>query len=519
MSFPFPDNMPTLNLRVPSNLENGGVELNDGLLRHWISILPKNDLTSFIQLYMDALKRFNQNETEEQQRLALLDIYREPLNKLLFSLTAAKLAKLFPDLVDQNRIIDDLAELMSELAIGYKIIIVKADKKSNNLKLNTVALLAINRACEQLNYMALHAYKFYRALPARTLNELHQLYQLTLTADLEEKPPFVNKKLQSDFSFKECYCQLLLVTISNPYGLNSDEVLNAYHMMAQLTSIVEISPLPMGAKVVAGQFYINCLSDHPPMPSVLPTIAEQAQPPALILNTKPSLIVVDSLFQQAKNTGKSSGIIDIALLKQLIPYLNTSYERKQIRVRVTGNQKAYLAIGLVSVHQCLSNATNSYDDAFPLLNQSWTILNKNSAGYLVERRGVLEEQSIVIGGLLSIFEASETGRKPLIKIAFIQWMRTDQQGNTKLGLDIIEGEPIAVHYSLQNKDKSEPAILMPEISRINSPASLITRVGIFKQGNILRVRPKNKRFQFNIMLNLMVDKSDGFERFTFNDEL
>ena len=165
MSFPFPDNMPELNLRIPSELGNSSVELNGGLLQHWIKQLPKNDLESFIQLYLDALKRFNQNETEEQQRLTLLDLYREPLNKLLFILTPAKLAKLFPNLSDQNSIITDLADLMSELAIGYKIVIVKSEQKNSNLKLNVVALLAINRACEQLSYMALHAYKFYRALP------------------------------------------------------------------------------------------------------------------------------------------------------------------------------------------------------------------------------------------------------------------------------------------------------------------------------------------------------------------
>ncbi|MBE9532522.1 MAG: hypothetical protein IMF04_00220, partial [Proteobacteria bacterium] len=382
-----------------------------------------------------------------------------------------------------------------------------------------VALLAINRACEQLNYMVLHAYKFYRSIPVRALNELHQLYQLTLTSDVEEKLPFVNEQLQSDTSFKEYYCQILLVSISNPYGLNSGEVLDAYHMMAQLTAIVEVSPLPMGAKVVAGHFYINCLSDRAPMPSVLPTIANQAQPPALVLNTKPALIVVDSLFQQAKNTDGTATVIDITLLKKLIPYLNTSYERKQARVPVTGNKNAYLAIGLASVHQCLSDVDGVSDDVLTLLNQAWGILNKNSAGYLVERHGVIETQPMAIGNLLSIFEANTAGKKPLMKLAFIRWLKTDHHGKTKLGLEIIEGEPIAVHYNLQDNEKSEPAILMPEISRINSPASLITKVGIFDQGRILQIKPKNKRFQFNVTVKSLVDKSDNFERFTFNDEL
>ena len=476
-------------------------------------------MQSFIQIYSDALKRFNQNEAADQQRLILLDLYRKPINKLLFSLTPKKLAKLFPKLSDQNRIINDLAQLMSELAAGYKLIIVSTNQKSNNLKLNAVALLAINRACEQLNYMVLHAYKFYRDISTRTLNELHQLYQLTSTSNVEEKLPFVNEQLQSDISFKEYYCQILLVSISNPYGLNAEEVLDAYHMMAQLTAIVEISPLPMGAKVVAGHFYINCLSDRAPMPSVLPTIANQAQPPALVLDTKPALIVVDSLFQQAKKSDGAAEIIDIILLKKLIPYLNTSYERKQVRVPVTGNKNAYLALGLTSVHQCLSDVRGVSDNVLTLLNQAWNILNKNSAGYLVERQGVIENQPIVIGDLLSIFETNTVSEKPLMKLAFIRWLKTDSHGKTKLGLEIIEGEPIAVHYSLQENNKSEPAILMPEISRINSPASLITKVGIFAKDRTLQIKPKNKRFKFNVTVKDIIDKSDNFERFTFNDDL
>ncbi|MDH5357552.1 MAG: hypothetical protein OEY48_07530 [Gammaproteobacteria bacterium] len=520
MSFPHPDNMPALNLNTPSQLgRTSSVELNEGLLRHWIKRLPNNDLESFTKLYLEALQRFNQNDTNEQQRLLLLDLYREPLNSLLFSLTPSRLAKDLPDLSRRNKFINVFSEVMAELATGYKIIIIQAEQKDANLTPLSIALLAVNRACEQLSYMALHAYKFYRAVPARLFNELHQLYQLTLAAGVEKSTAFVNKQLQSESSFKDRYSQLLLISISNPYGLASGEILNAYKIMGRLAAAADITPLPMGAKATPGHFYINCLSDRIPTPSVLPMLANQAQPPALVLNTKPVLIAVDAFFQKLTDVQDPSVAANINLLKQLIPFLNTSYERKQARIPVTGNKYAYLAVGLTTVHQCLTDASILAEDiAKP--NSSWEILNKNGTGYLVSQYNVIDHRDVSVEGLVGVFELDSKGEKALIRIAVIRWIRTDHDGRTKIGLDVIEGEPSAVQYSTDNTDKLLPAIFIPEISRINRPASLITVTGVFSPNRIVQIKPKKKKhFQFNIKLGKLIESNASFERFTFSEDV
>lgn len=516
MSFPTPENMPDLNLSTPEKSgATSSVELNETLLGSWIKRLPEDDLEKYTELYLDALKGFNQTNNDEHQQSIMLDLFRKPLNDLLFSLTPLKLSKIYPDLDERNKIIAALAELMAELALGYNQLIIKSGKKIANLTRNPIAIFAVNRACEQLSYMALHAYKFNREVPSRVFNELHQLYQLALFADIEKKIPFINQRqrLQAHSSFKERYAQILLLSISNPYGLKSGEVLHAYQIMQQFAVAAQIAPLPMGAEVIAGQFYINCLADKIPLASRLPMLDNQTQPPTMILDTKPALGIVDTLLKQASGSIESPATIDRNVLKQLIPYFNTSYERKQQRIPVTGNKHVSLTIGLSAIHQTLMDARIRADEDVSVSDLQWKILNKNKKGYLVCRRDVVGNQKLNVGDFVAINEENPT-EKSLIKLACIRWMKTDLNDETKLGLDTVDGDPIAVKYSLDSLSKIRPAILFPET---NQAASLITVAGVYKRDKMIHIIPKKKRFQLNIKLNKLIDRNNSFERFTFRD--
>jgi len=519
MSFQYPDTMPPLSLNVPKQTETSGVELNESLLRHWIKRLPENNLAAFVSLYLDALQRFNTNQLDHKQRLRLLDIYRQPLNQLVFRLSREKLRGHLPDPKQRTALISNVTQLLSELATGYKIVIVEANKTQSNLKLAPIAQLAINRVCEQLSYIVLHAYKFYRTPPARVFHDLHQLYQLTLTSAVEQIIPIVESDLRATLSFKDLYSQLMLVSICNPYGLHSEKVLDTYQLMATLASEADISPLPPTTKATPGHFYINCLSDRIPIPSVLPMTENQTQPPALIFNTKPILSLVDSLFQQAKKTETPD--VDINLLKQLTPFLNTSYERKQIRVPVTGNKQAYLACGIETVHTCLNLSDPLPNGSEAALNSAWDILNKNRSGYLISQ--VLTESSpahsVAIGDFIGIFEPSATGKKPLARVGFIHWMRIDKHDKIKIGLSLIEGDAVSVQYTTDNSPISKPGLFLPEIHRIQQAASLITQIGAFVPNTKIEIIPKKKRFSFSLLTAYLLSQGNNYQHFTLKEPL
>lgn len=513
MTFQYPDTMPPLSLNVPKQTGISGIELNESLLHHWIKQLPENNLESFIELYLVALQRFNTNQLDQKQRLRLLDIYRQPLNQLVFRLSPQKLRERIPAPNRRNAVISSLTQLMSELATGYKVVIVEANQTHSNLKLAPIAQLAINRACEQLSYIVLHAYKFYRTPLGRVFHDVHQLYQLTLTSSVEKIIPIVESNLRATVSFKDLYSQLMLVCICNPYGLHSGKVLDAYKLMAKLAPEADISPLPPTTKATSGHFYINCLSDRIPTPSILPMTENQTQPPALIFNTKPILSLVDTLFQQAKKADTPE--VDINLLKQITPFLNTSYERKQVRVPITGNKWAYLAYGIEAVHTSLMHSDPLPNDT----DSNWEILNKNRSGYLISQ--TLSESSpvnsISIGDFIGIFEPNPTGKKPLSRVGFVRWMRIDKHDNIKMGLSLIEGDAVSIQYTIDDDPISKSGLFFPEIQRIQQAASLITEKGDFVPNAKVTIIPKKKRFTFSMAVAHLLSQGNNYQHFTLKE--
>ncbi|MEC9314198.1 MAG: hypothetical protein VYB22_04870, partial [Pseudomonadota bacterium] len=225
MSFPLPANMPALSLSVPTERHAAGnVELNEELLHHWIRRLPAANPLEFSARYLDALKRFNTNKVSQVQRIKLLDMYRDPLHKLVMALTIPKLQQQIKNADKRLKLIDELSEVINQLAHGYKIIVVEANQESNNLKLKPLVHMAIYRALDAMSLLALHCYNFYRTLPPRLFQEMHQLLMLTMTADIADKPVFVNSQYKADFSVQQRYVQIMLTSICNPYGLASGEV-------------------------------------------------------------------------------------------------------------------------------------------------------------------------------------------------------------------------------------------------------------------------------------------------------
>ncbi len=516
MPFKLPDNMPSLNLSIPVERDsNSSIELNESLLRHWLDKLPKNNLPQLIEIYSDALKRFNGNQVPLKNRLLLLDMYRGPLNQLLFTLTPAELRRQVRDSQQRRQIIDDLGELMNQLAIGYKMVIIEAGQVKANLDRNPLAHMAIYRTCEQLSYLALHSYKFYRNVPAKLFRECHQLYLLCDFADVAQKPPFVTSQYQATDSLARRYAQIMLLSISNPYGLQSGDVLTVYKLLRGLAAYAEIAPLPDDGKPVAGQFYINCLSDRTPLPSILPSMDDDQRPPTLMLNTKPVLMAVDNLFQQTDH-----GLTEqqLRLIRQLAPFLNTSYQRTQPRVNFSGSKQAYFAVGLAAVHQALLHREQLSETHIAGISGPWEILNKNDFGYLLSRYRPDASHDLQVGDFVGIMEIADAEHKAVARLAVIRWLRTDDQDLCKVGVGLIEGEPLAIQYAVDgNTELLQPGLLIPELPRLNQAATLVTAHGIFRQGRSLTVKTAKKRFSFSIIADSLLTQNADFERFTFKD--
>lgn len=521
MSFPLPDKMPSLDLTIPPNRQGfGSVELNEELLHHWIRRLPSNDPVEFTSRYLDALQRLNHNEVPHVQRIKLLDIYRGPFNKVLFGMTIPKLQQLVRAPDARQQLITDMGAVFAELATGYKIMVMEADEQGDNLKLKPLVHMAIYRAIVQLSYLALHNYKFYRTLPIHLIRELHQLYLLMDASGLADKPVFVNNQFKEKFSVKHRYTQIMLTSICNPYGLGSGDVLRCYHLMLQLAPAARTVLLPEKSEPQPGHFYINCLSHRNPVPSMLPVLDNNYRPPTIMLDTKPILTRVDDLFVQADSQGKHHPAADnIQLLRQIVPFLNTSYKRKQARVPVEGSSETYISVGLPHIHATVSQPQSLPITGDPWLERPWEILNKNSYGYLVQKRKLPLGHDLKIGDFVGILDPVANAGKPRFRLALIRWLRTDEFDQSKLGLKFIHGDAMAVSFSIADEQTRQPAFLIREDIRHHQPAMLITASGIFDQGRQLTIKTGKKRFNFTVSPDRLLEQNQSFESFTFKDVL
>jgi hypothetical protein len=353
-------------------------------------------------------------------------------------------------------------------------------------------------------------------LPEKLFRELHQLYMLTEMAGLIDKAPFVNSQYKAEFSVRLRYTQLLLTSICNPYGLADGDVLRAYQLMLQLAPAAKITLLGDDAKPEAGHFYINCLSDRTPAPSVLPAMENQNRPPTLMMDTKPILSQIDTLFDQAERQGSYHPAADnIQLLRQIVPYLNTSYQRKQTRLPVEDNKSTYLAVGLDDIHHAATEPSALPIANHPWLDSAWEVLNKNSYGYLVQKRKVRQAHDLKIGDFVGILDTS--GSKPSVKLASIRWLRSDDFEQTKLGLKFLHGDPIPVQFSIADDPERYPAFLIRENSLYQQPAMLITHAGIHAKGENLTIKTGKKRFNFTVRPQRLLTHNSSFENFTFSD--
>ncbi len=508
-----PLDMPPLKLSIPENRGSiNSVELNETLLQQWINRLPNNDLVAYVDEYLAALERFNLNRLEPRDRLVLLDIYRKPLNRLVMDLQISQFTNHIKQSVKRDKWLKDFSTLLSLLAEGYKIVVVESLEKESNLKLNQLALFAINRVGEQISYLILQAYKFYRSVPSKAINELHQLYALTLSWGVEDKLPKIAGYASAESSFKAYYVQLLLTSICNPYGLKVGDIIAAYWIMEQLVASVDIAVLPEDKEAVAGHFYINCLSDRAPTASVLYKFDSQSRPPALVMDTKPALVMVDLLFQRSYSSDVMAQQVNIELLKQLVPYLNTSYQREESRTQLEPGQQVFLSLGLEVIHQCIAQANRVASLEESSSKQAWDLVNKTSSGYLVTRKGIASQQELFVGDLVGFFDMNEKKQVMVSRVGFIKWLKTDQHDQTKMGLGLIDGDPISVHIGVQQEEAiTQLALFLPEINRTHQPASLIVEKGVVAEGLTLNIKPHRKRFIFTMIADKQLQKGNNFE--------
>jgi hypothetical protein len=199
--------------------------LNPVRLKGWLEALPLGSPVKTCEELLKVLQLVNRAEATAQQRYQFLDQCR-PLIADLLETQYKQYATAAVPLAEKQQACADLTHrLLSEMASGYKIVILSStDTARGDAAHNTLVASALY-AMHHLARLLVDIYSLYAPEPRNLWLELHQLYNLA------EQQGFLTATLQQEGkdsgvrSVEHAYRRILMLALANPYHLMQGEAL------------------------------------------------------------------------------------------------------------------------------------------------------------------------------------------------------------------------------------------------------------------------------------------------------
>ncbi|NOZ10234.1 MAG: hypothetical protein GXP09_04220 [Gammaproteobacteria bacterium] len=500
--------MLTLALPTQDGKPDPAVETRPAELRAWLEGLPALDVTQNLSRIQAAIKALNQTPVKPGIRLSLLDEYRYPAETIEHALQSRLQAFHLP-LSEKNRsLVQQGQQLQAELACGYKIVAQEFSNQGTRSSSDESHVIAVHRAIYHLTKVLLKAYEHYRPLPEGIWIELHALYtyaaERKMTQTLTQDPL---RKATSNTTIDQMYKHAVLLGLSGPYQQPFHLIIKVNEYLEYWSAVVNITDAAQSEKKKC-QFLVAPLEDRPGRPCYGDVDIPSG---AYVLSTRP-LVREAHLQLTAMNTGviPKTGLGKkfyddraCTMLRRLVVSWGINPTRRF--VRTPSNVACNMAIGIDSVSYYLNGKQAfklSSEDPDNHINMpyvgsfvhhysqsgeikhtahTWLIVDEGACGYGLST----DEQDhceIKIGDLLSInVEDKEDGWG----VGLIRWMQNDEQGNVVLGVQklVPNARPGAikpVKAEGQHEDQFKPAVLLPEMTALNQPQTLVTARGLYR---------------------------------------
>jgi len=500
-------NLPQLTFSLPiQNLIKPDTILDLRSLKKWLKELSKKDNTTMVSAILGNIIPLNRTVLPVRTRLSLLELYQESITRLIFSRDIASIKLERSSYSTYIKSMRALMLLVEELSIGYKIILDEAYQQGERPDSNDFFMMAINKTAENISLSILLAYSYYRTPAATTINTLHQLYLYCEASNTLHKTVSI-KGVSTSKSFYHIYNQIILMGIADPFRLTKFEVFKLHTLMDDYADKIEISPLINKHKnapnefLMTGYFCLDTNSDKMPTALAQTSIEKRRSPQARLLNTQPVVKAIEELFQRAAlPANKGMYDLDIKLLQQAIPQINTSYDRQFHRLPSSDNHQINLANGISSIHDWLSYNNLEQTD-------TWIIHNQSSAGMMLSRE-VDDCHQLNIGDFIGVFIPQMPP-----SLAIMRWLCTNNHGTTEIGIEIYPGLPIAITARSEGGSEIIQGLLLPEDRNIRQPSYLIVEKGGYSTNRILHITEGENGY--TISATSLIDNTFNYEQFRF----
>ncbi len=560
------DNQETIIMQVPhQDLEQCSFfQCNGSDVDQWIAALPMANLGQTTRQLYRAVEELNRVRLVPAARMMVLEKLRKTVHYVFKALSKHYLNQpiVLPKL---PRKVTNLVNTLNHLfATGYKIVAAHSAALGDSDELTSKAL---HRAITDLTQTIQRHYQLYEPISDGLWLSLHQYYAMAKQHGLLEMQ--IQDDEFGDSTVEDSFIKALLIGCSKPNQLRQEDFTNLYQALNSWAKYCQISSAQSQSL-----FLFNPNIDKAPVYRAL--YENDIDGNCLGLDTTLLIEHLDNMRQESTNTSlvvNEDQITTISrdLLSHLVLSWGTTSKRNFMRIEV--DETLDLCVGLSAAHHFISNKlsledlledgnariiTNQDENPF-LKTQShvyrqkdvWDspyennfgktqvslesldfethdekppspeemskytsnnvpIVNYSSQGYCVKWPESLTAQ-LKAGEIIGIKDSKMHNWS----IADIRWVDHEDEGHTRIGLELIS--PNASPYGARViRKKGSPGMFMrvfilPEISVLNRPITLLTPQVSFAEGQ--KVTLKQRGTEMQVQLGKKINSQRGYSLF------
>lgn len=352
------DSLPLTALRVPERHAPtaGALDLRVPAVRTWIRALPLANVGETARRLFYALSEANRQEAAPAKRLAALELLQEPLVLADRALDRHVVGRTFP-LSDKQRRIADLARvLQTEMADGYKIVVLDLLREEQPDR--HLLATAVRHAQDHLAGILLKSWLVYAPVPDGVWRELHILYRAAERYGILEMQVSAPGPQRRAATVADGYLRTLLLGASCLYRLRQGEQIRLARLLEDWAPAVRLLPLKDAPAPDADLLVVDLDADAPP--AYLRHLQPRDPATCRVLDTRGlTTYVREALARPARQTHDvlKGEHPDPDTLRRLVPVWDLVSRRSFRRSAQSG--EVLVIIGLYALHRTLCKAAGS----------------------------------------------------------------------------------------------------------------------------------------------------------------
>jgi hypothetical protein len=552
-----------LSAPTPSQTRLSFCEATPRDLKRWIADLPKANIGETARLLYQALGELNLLLTPSDNRLNLLELLRPEVYFVCQHLERHFLHQAIM-LDERSRKISNLCQaLQSHLAIGYKQIVLRIAPKYSNDRAALVST-ALQRAAHAFKGQLLRATQLYSSPPEHLWFELHQLYRSAAELQLQHRRVHDDlASLTTELSLEQTYIAALLLGSARCNQLRQNQIARLAEVLEPWSALLKLHPaspdaglLAISSELDAGPRYRNMFRS-------------EQQRGLLGFDPQPLVNVIEAhLLHQDTSTPLP---VPAGLSFDTLQHLHAAWGQAAERSfqRTVGQGNLTVCVGMSALHFYLggersfsdmlkhpgaraanfSNAVakgekDSWSQAFdaaPQNNEQFLpyeeiqydhlvedesstdaaphyptyalpVINHSPGGYCLAWPNEVPAE-LQAGEMLGIQDSVSLGWS----IAVIRWIRQVRGGGTQMGIELVapHAQPCGLQLVRSRDDHSQylRGLLLPEISAIDVPATLLAPRLPFQEGNKVMINTLGEEHRAG--LDRRVASTHSFNQFAY----